>query len=294
MSQRKKAFLSIVFTGLSACASISIMVAALGPLERSAGGSPPPIRWRPVEEMRMESAVFRPGEVLNYRVAWNGMPCAELRTNLREEKREDQDWLVMGYEGRTGSAVELIWSFRTYGHTWINPGTLLPSHAYRVSREKDETERSWTVFHRLSRRTVEVKMESDDEEPDFEQLNFFHGLDMASMLLVIRALELDTPGSRTLELVDGDEAYALELVPNGREQIEVRGGRFDTILLDLQIRALTGDAEERRSRSRRYRKIRLWLSEPGRIPVRMEMEVIVGNVTVELTSVDYSQNKRNR
>lgn len=286
MSERTHALLTIIFAGLCACDAICIMAVGLGPVDPADRGNPARILWQETSRMRVAAPPFRAGETLRYRVAWKGVPCAEFRTTLRTERRGGRDWLVMGYEGRTGSVIELLWSFSTAGETWLDPGTLLPSHGVRVSREKDEVEVSWTRFDRLSRSVSEIKMESDDEEPDFERIAFVHGLDLPAMFLMVRALEWDTPGSRTLELVHGDEAYALELVPDGKQVVETKAGRFEALAVDLKVSALTGDEDEQQAETQRYRRIRLWLSEKRRIPVRVEMEVFVGAVTLELTGME--------
>jgi hypothetical protein len=286
MSEHKHALLSIIFAGLCACDAICIMAVALGPMDLPGAGDPGRIVWRETARMRVDEPPFHPGETLRYRIAWKGVPCAEFRTTLRTERRDDREWLVVEYAGQTGSVIQLLWSFSTAGETWLNPRTLLPSHGVRVSREKDEVEVSWTRFDRLSRNVTEIKMESDDEEPDCERIAFVHGLDLPATFLMIRALDWDTPGSRTLELVHGDEAYALEMVPDGKQLVQTEAGLFEALAVDLKVIALTGEEDEQQTETERYRRIRLWLSEKDRIPVRVEMEVFVGAVTLELTAVE--------
>lgn len=228
---------------------------------------------------------FEPGERLAYVFGWNDIPCAWAVTHLKEQSEDGARMLVFEYEGRTLEWVEKLWSYVVRGNTYLDFQTLLPLLTVRASAEKDKRKTITVTFDRAERVAETVVEKHYKNDRSVERVQFRQGLDLTSALVLARTLSLQ-PGDRpVLEVLHEGELYAVELVPAPVEQLEVKAGRFEAIPVDVRVSSLAGDEEEREETERRYRELRIWLSEERRLPLKMEARIFVGHVYAELVSV---------
>ena len=288
MSKQRTSLISVVFTAICACAIIVIVASVPGqPLQRTDGGIAN-IRWRDLSEINRSTTAFQTGEDLRYVIAWNDLPCAELRTRLRSIQLHGRERLVLEYEGRTSAVIDWAWRYRLRGVTWFDPRSLLPEYTYRFSSENDDVERSWTVFRRFNRSVTATKVETDEPAPDLEveHLSFRHGLDVPAAFLFVRSLGLDAPGRQTLEVIHEDDIFGIEAVVSGSDEVEVPAGNFKAVMVELSLRSLTSGKERGDSEEKPFGPVRLWLTASGGVPVRIEVETFVGRVSCELTGIE--------
>lgn len=285
MRKPNRPLLATIYAAISACASITLL-ACLFPVKVPPVENPAnTVEWMAPRRLPGPTRKFPTTEILEYQISWNGLPCADLRTEIQAKERESRKNVLLSYRASTGSAVDWAWEFRTAGKTWLTPDTLLPRLSYRATRENEEWERAWTTFCRASRRVTHTTVETDDETPDIEQMHFLHGLDIPAAFLMVRALDLKSPGARVLEVAHEDQMYAVTIVPDGEEQLDLPAGKFSALRLDVGIRAVLGDEEAKQAENQRYQRVRIWLSTANRLPVKLDAEVFVGRITMDLASV---------
>lgn len=102
--------------------------------------------------------------------------------------------------------------------------------------------------------------------------------DMVSAFYYVRTMDFDEfePGDRvTLENFHRDSTYSLDVLYHGREEVSVKTGTFDTIMIEPLIKE--GGLFKHEG------AIFIWLTDDDlRVPVRMRTRVPVGSITAEL------------
>jgi hypothetical protein len=63
-------------------------------------------------------------------------------------------------------------------------------------------------------------------------------------------------------------------------------GRIDALEIDLKGRKLDSGQETYAEPPSGYRRTRMWLAPEGRVPVRMESDVLLGRVRAELVEAE--------
>ena len=93
------------------------------------------------------------------------------------------------------------------------------------------------------------------------------------------------PGRRALlerPVTDGKKCVIGRAAIVGRERIEVEGERYDTYLVEPELKEVGGVFEKSRDA-----RIRIWVTaDKRRIPVRIRSKVVIGSFTGDLVSVE--------
>jgi hypothetical protein len=120
-----------------------------------------------------------------------------------------------------------------------------------------------------------------------KQFRFPHLFDLHSALLYIRSQALQEKSVHRIVVYPSTAAYLATITVLGREKITVKAGSYDAIKLDIQLSKI-GKKRELQPH-RKFRRATAWLSDDAdRIPLRIEAEVFVGTVFVELQSVRFN------
>ena len=287
MNQQRRALLAVIVTGIGGTAALWLLGCAMGPAVPPEGPLiPANLVWQDLSALSREPLPFQPGEKLKYAFGWNGVRCADLTLNVSEEQVEGKRMIVLNYEGGTRSVIALVWSCEVRGKTWLEPATLLTVRAERTSDVNKKKKRSTMTYdHSRGLATTVVEKLYKNKEST-KQVQFYrHGLDLTSALMVGRLIELPEGKKVALEVVHGDKDYALEITGGPVETVEVEAGTFKAQALDLRVCALTGDKQKRSDEETKYRSVRVWIAKEGRLPIKLESDVFVGQVYVELVSV---------
>ena len=263
----------------AACAGLALLwnvfthPEAVGPPIQMPDSMPRPVR-RP----------FQAGEELAYELGWNGAPCADLHMSVREEEKDGATRLVISHEGHTRETLAVLWEYRMWGETYLDPQTLLPSWSTLTGEEKDEAKRFTMTFDRSAgvAHSVEEKLHKHTREE--HEVPFRMGLDLIGAIFFARTLELPAGEPTVIEVLHNDKTYAAELTPLGLEKIQVKAGTFDALAVDVRVHAVGGTQEERVEEEAKFRKVCIWFSRDRWLPVKMESEVFVGSVYAELVS----------
>ena len=236
----------------------------------------PPVRPRP----------FKAGEELSYAFGWKGVPCADFRVYLTEEEKDGTKYLTVNYEAKTRKVIALFWSFAASGKTYLDVNSLLPAHASSTAKERSRQKNLTIVFDRAAKIARTTKEKVYKKKSSTKDISFKTGLDIPAALFYVRTLKFSMGKTESLEVLDSDKLYSIEMTPVARERIEVTAGTYETLALDVRVRQLNGSKSERSEQEAKYKTIRVWISDDkARLPVRMKSEVFVGSVYAELVSV---------
>jgi hypothetical protein len=217
--------------------------------------------------------------LLEYRIAWNGIPAAGASVAITAGEVAGQDSIVVEATARTNAFVDLFWPFRgTVRATFLRDG-LTPRHfvydrqmngtPYLTSVDFDQ-ERARSVYIRGSRRRESALDEAGVIDP---------------ITAVFRARLSGAKPGDTLryEVWTGEARYRVELAVNGPESIDVPAGRFSALRVVPTVWKVGSQPE----RDTRLRQATIWVADdPARTLLRIRSEIFIGAVTLDLVRVE--------
>jgi hypothetical protein len=243
----------------------------LGVFNPPPGGGP----WRPTG-----------GEDLLYEICWNGVPCGEFRMGLTQEGKGAGRVLVLRFRSKTSENIRWIWRYQSEGSCRLDPETLLPTSSERTNISGKRVKRITTAFDREQGIAETVTEKLDKNKRSVDRTPFTLGVDLPSVLVYLRGLDLVAGRETELEMIEGDKVYSILLTPGEAEEIEVKAGRFSAQAVGVKARLIAGgdEEDEEDERAAEYRNIRCWISGRERLPVKIAADAVVGSLTFELVS----------
>ena len=109
-------------------------------------------------------------------------------------------------------------------------------------------------------------------------------------MLFLRSQPLKERGIYRIVVYPASSAYLATITVTGREKVSIRAGNYKAIKLDLKLNKIGKDLEL--EPHRKFRHGTIWISDDAdRILVRIEAQIFVGTVFVELQSIRYEDPK---
>jgi len=232
----------------------------------------------------LKESVFNPGEVLKYRLKYGFISAAEgtLRVQKSDLKFNQKPVYHLSAQGKTAGAFNVFYTVNNRYDSYIDTKTFLPYYYTENIREGKY------------RRTDKVKFDQSKNVVTGNK-GVFKGanqtFDLLSAYYFARNLDLSKVGvnqSFSLTYFLNDEVATLAITYLGKERIKTSMGTFNCLKFSPEIKP--GRIFKKDSR------LYLWVTDDGnRIPVKAEVEILVGSVTLELTSASglkYPLNKK--
>ena len=114
--------------------------------------------------------------------------------------------------------------------------------------------------------------------------------DLLAAMLFIRSQPLNPKDEVVVTVYPGDQTFLVRMLVIGKETVALPEGSRKALKLELKIQKIVTDGE-RKGQLEEHRKFRsgtVWLSDDSdRIPLRAEVEVFIGFVYGELTSMRF-------
>lgn len=227
--------------------------------------------FSPQLDNRKEPA-FRPGEELQYRLRYGFITAAEATLNVvdSEVKFNGRPVYHLIAQGKTAAAFNLFYKVRNRYDSYIDQTELVP-YLYTEN------------VHEANYRRVDKVRFYQDEQKVVGRKGTFKGrdktFDLVSAFYYARSLDLSNvhPGSRfTIPYFLDDEVADLSITYIGKERIKTAIGTFNCLKFNPSIKP--GRIFKKDS------KLYLWITDDGnRIPVKAQVEILVGSVTLEIT-----------
>jgi hypothetical protein len=214
-------------------------------------------------------------ESARYQVAWNGIPAAALRIDVREDQA-DHSIRRMEVEMATNAVVDFFWTFRARGWSELGPRA-------RPARFGFERE----VRGRAEHTVVEYApglLVGRYRRPDryrVTELAAVDAVDPLAMLVRLRG-SLPSPGHpESFHVFTGEARYRFVVRHGGVETISVPAGTFEAVRVSPYIWRLDRD-----ERDDRIDSMTLWFGAkaPHRL-LRMRSELFVGAVSCDLAEL---------
>lgn len=227
---------------------------------------------QPLENKK--ESVFKVGEVLKYRLRYGFVTAAEATLSVKASDLKFNNLPVyhLMAEGRTSGTFDIFHKVRNVYNSFIHQSELTPFFY------------SETIKENRYRRNDKARFYQDDKKVVSNKGTFFskqaQTFDIVSAYYFARSLDLSRvkPNDKfTMTYFLNDGLADLEIIYIGKERVKTNLGYFDCLKFNPSIQAGRVFRED----SRLY----LWITNDGnRIPVKAQVEILVGTVTMELTS----------
>ena len=222
-----------------------------------------------------ENKAFKVGEKLTFTIGYEFIPAG--KTILRVEK-------IATIKGKKAYHI----SSRTKSHRLFDPffkvrdeiDTYMDSSTFRSIKFRKKLREGrysydYTVefdSDKMQAVSITSKGSRTFDIPDFT-------LDILSAMYYMRTLNLEVGKTQTVNVLDNDKLYPLDLKIIRKERVEVRAGLFDCLLVEPMLKS--GGLFKNEG------KISVWVTDDHRkIPVLIKSRAIIGSIVVELERVE--------
>ncbi len=226
------------------------------------------------QELRsVKDPVFQVGEQLGYKLRYGFITAAEanIRVESSDVKFDNKPVYHLIAEGRTAGSFNVFYKVRNRYDSYIDKIDLSPYLYTESIREANYRRSDRARFYQDEKRIVSNKGTFKGDGQTFDVLSAYY----FARNLDISRLSVGARFSMDYFLDDGVTKLEVQYV--GKERVKTALGYFNCLKFSPSIQP-----------GRIFRKdskLYLWITDDGnRIPVKAQVEILVGSVTLELTS----------
>lgn len=224
----------------------------------------------------VKDPVFKPGEVLTYKLRYGFITAAEgtLRVLDSDLKFDGKPTYRLSVDGETSGTFDVFYKIRDHYDSYIDKVNLKPYFYQENIREGGYRRQDKARFSQEERKVVATK--GTFSTPTTQTF------DLVSSYYFARSLDISK--MKVGDLVNlnyflGDEINHLEIQYLGKEVIKTKLGKIRCLKFSPSIKP----GRIFRKDSRLY----LWVSDDGnRVPLKAEVEILVGSVVMEIKSTE--------
>ena len=227
------------------------------------------------ELQNTKEPVFQAGEKLKYRLRYGIFTAAE--ANIRVEdtdiKFDNRPVYHLVAEGRTAGAFNLMYKVRNRYDSYIDKTDLVPYLYTEDIHEASYKRNDKARFYQSEKKVVTNTGTYKGDGQTFDVLSAYY---FARSLDISKLKQGDT---FSMDYFLGDEISKMQIQYVGKESVKTSVGTFNCLKFNPSIQP--GRVFRKNS------KLYLWITDDGnRIPVKAQVEIIVGSITMELMSAD--------
>jgi hypothetical protein len=217
--------------------------------------------------------VFQVGEQLNYKLRYGFITAAEasIRVENTDARFDGKPVYHLVAEGRTAGSFNVFYKVRNRYDSYVDQKNLTPYLYTENIREANYRRTDRARFYQDQRKIVSNKGTFKGDVQTFDLLSayyFARSIDMSD-------LKIGSKFDMHYFLDDGVTKLQIQYV--GKEKVKTSLGTFNCLKFSPSIQP-----------GRIFRKdskLYLWITDDGnRIPVKAQVEILVGSVTLELLS----------
>jgi hypothetical protein len=219
---------------------------------------------------------FREGEVLNYRLKYGIFTAAEasLKVVPSDLTFDGKPAFKLSVDARTSGTFDIFYKVRDHYDSYIDKTELTPYFYQENIREGNYRRQDKARFHQDKRRVFTSNGTFDaqtDQTFDLVSAYYFaRNLDISKLRL---------NDTFKLNYFLGNDLSTLEIQYVGKERIQTKLGNINCLKFSPSIEP--GRVFKKDS------KLYLWITDDkNRVPVKAQVEIIVGSVTLEIKSAE--------
>lgn len=224
----------------------------------------------------IKEAAFKEGEVLSYRLKYGFITAAEatIKVQSSDMKFDGKPTYKLTVDAKTSGTFDIFYKIRDHYDSYIDKTELTPYFYQEDIREASYRRQDKARFYQDTKKVVANK-------------GTFYGptnqtFDLVSAYYFARSLDiskLKLNDSFKLNYFLSDEISSLEIQYVGKETIKTKLGNINCLKFSPSIKP--GRIFKKDS------KLYLWITDDGnRVPVKAQVEILVGSVTMELRSAE--------
>ncbi|MCZ4224335.1 DUF3108 domain-containing protein [Pedobacter rhodius] len=223
-----------------------------------------------------KEAVFQEGEVLKYKLRYGFITAAEATIKVQNSdlKFDNRPTYKLTVDAQTSGTFDVFYKIRDHYDSYIDKTDLLPYFYQENIREASYRRQDKARFTQDAKKVVSNR--GTFTTPTTQTF------DLVSAYYFARSLDiskLKIGDKFKLNYFLGDEISALEIEYAGKETVKNKLGNIRCLKFSPSIKP--GRIFKKDSR------LYLWVTDDGnRVPVKAQVEILVGAVTMELTAAD--------
>ena len=223
----------------------------------------------------IKEAAFKEGEKLSYKLKYGFISAATGTLSVsKAADPQGKEAFHLYAQGATAGTFNVFYKVRNEYHSYINKNTFLP-YFYTENIREGNYRRNDKVYYDQEKRTVKGNKGNFTSAVD-------QTFDLLSAYYFSRNLDLSSvkPGqSFKMTYFLNDEIATLKIAYIGVEKIKTELGTLECLKFSPEIKP--GRIFKKDSR------LYLWVTNDGnRIPVRANVDILIGSVTLELVSAE--------
>ncbi|MES2454347.1 MAG: DUF3108 domain-containing protein [Bacteroidota bacterium] len=224
----------------------------------------------------VKEPAFKPGEVLTYKLKYGFITAAEgtLKVLDTDLKFDGKPTYRLSVDGNTSGTFDVFYKIRDHYDSYIDRKNLKPYFYQENIREGGYRRQDKARFSQEDKKVVATKGTFD--APTGQTF------DLVSSYYFARSLDvskMNTGDVVNLHYFLGDEVSKLEIQYLGKEVIKTKLGKIRCLKFSPSIKP--GRIFKKDSR------LYLWVSDDvNRVPLKAEVEILVGSVVMEIKSAD--------
>ena len=219
---------------------------------------------------------------LAYQCGWSGLSAGEITAQF---VRPEDDVSELDATASTTGLARALWRLDATHDArgelaTLRPLTVRQKEIYRAQSIRTDLNFDGTgVSHeRVSTNDKQPARRKHYNCPDLH--------DLQTAFLYVRSQNLEPGRSYQLMVYPGSNAYLATVDVLGRETIKVKAGSYPAIKLDLHLRKVNG--EGKLEPHGKFKRATCWISDDAnRLPLRINAQIFVGSVWVELNKVEW-------
>lgn len=216
--------------------------------------------------------VFNEGEVLTYKLKYGFITAAEATIKVRptDTKFDGRPTYCLSVDAQTSGTFDIFYKVRDHYDSYIDKETLLPYFYQENVREASYRREDKARFNQAAKKVTSNR--GNFNTPTTQTF------DLVSAYYFARSLDishLKIGDSFKLNYFLGDEISSLQIEYVGKETIKSKLGNIRCLKFSPSIKP--GRIFKKDS------KLYLWVTDDGnRVPVKAQVEILVGSVTMEI------------
>jgi hypothetical protein len=222
-------------------------------------------------------------QTATYRFGWGAISAAEAAIDFSQHENGE---LELKVTAKTIGSVRTLWQMdaqhiaRCVGTT-LQPISFQQKETYRRSVKTTKAEFSPKEVVRV------LATEPPEGKPKPKKFKFPNLTDLHTALLLVRSQPLNVGDQYSLVVYPDRDAYLARVDVIAHESIKVAGKSHKAVKLQLSLQQVT--KKRKLEPHPRFKNAHAWVSDDkDRLLLKIESEVIVGSVWMELQSVKFA------
>jgi hypothetical protein len=193
--------------------------------------------------------------------------------------------------GRTTGFVRALWKLDVNYRALADAETLRPVETSQTESYRSKKFTTHLSFTAKGVTRTRTEGRAGSERAKAHEFSFPNLFDLHSALLYLRSQPLGNGNVQRIVVYPATSAYLATVTVIGREKITVHAGTYNAIKVDLQLHRIGKNLELQPHR--KFRRATVWVSDDSdRILLRIEAQIFIGTVFVELQSIRFESANR--